>query len=97
MISSTKTVPTSVITSQLWITLDEENKKQYATDLSPVQWIDKEFSTEQRKCVTEILTKPTEQFRSSRNKHLKFVIDLVTIVDVRTMLNIEFADIVEVN
>jgi len=66
-----------VITSQMWITFDEENEKQLSKELSPNQWIDTKLSAEQEELLLETLTKPSDQFKVTRNKHVQWCVDFV--------------------
>ena len=72
LISGTNTVPTSVITSNMWITLEEENEMPNDGNYSPKKWLlHKTLSQIQINDLIEKLTKPSNQFRLSRDAFLR--------------------------
>ena len=71
LISSTNKVPSTVITSQLWITFDEDDNCQSLKELSPKEWIATELSADQQNSLIDHISKPTDQFRITRNKHIQ--------------------------
>ena len=77
LISTTNTVPTSVITSQIWITLDKNDAMQTFEEYTPVNWIENELTPEQERELIQTLTTPSQQFRQTRNKLLEITFDVV--------------------
>ena len=78
LISGTNTIPTSVITSHLWITLDKGNDIQNDVKFSPSElMLGKTLTENQSKELLENLTKPSERFRETRNTFLSECITIV--------------------
>lgn len=78
LISGTNIVPTSVITSHLWITLDKNNAMQNDDTFSPSKWmLGKNLNDDQCKTLLESLTNPSEKFRETRNIFLSESINIV--------------------
>ena len=71
LITGTNKVPTSVITSHLWISLDKQNKMQTAKEFTPENWMFKEMSTEDSTNVKKLLTEPSCEFRQTRNHFIE--------------------------
>ena len=75
LISETNVVPTSVITSHLWITLDKFNNLQENKRYQPGKWMWKEVD---KVALKSALTAPTDKFRQTRNKFISLCIDIVS-------------------
>jgi len=76
-ITGTNIVPTSVITSHLWITLDKSSDLQEQLKYKPGEWMWKEIDQETSSKLIELLTKPRENFRNTRNSFIGLCIDMV--------------------
>ena len=68
MITGDNKVPTVVMTSQLWITLDPQSKLQEDANLKPESWMWKEVDNN---IVLERLTRKSNEFRESRNSFIR--------------------------
>lgn len=77
LISGTNIVPTSVITSHLWIILDQQNNMQKTETLSPRNWMFKSLSNEQRLLLIETLSKPSAELRVTRNRFIQYCLKIV--------------------
>ena len=73
-VGKTYLVPTSVISSHLWIVFDERSKLQESVQLKPSSWMSKYVD---ESSLVKRLTIPTDNFRISRNNfitHCLFVV-----------------------
>lgn len=77
LISGTNTVPTSVITSHLWITLNQHSDIQNRQDLSPKNWILSPLSYLQENDLTNHLLKPSMEFKVTRNRFIQQCLPMV--------------------
>ena len=77
LITGTNTVPTSVITSHLWITLKSDSDMQNKPELAPKNWIFKSLSTEQQNELKDKMFETSMDFRATRNKLIKQCIQIV--------------------
>jgi len=77
VISSTNIVPTSVITTHLWTVLDEHSDLQYKEELSPRNWIQRKLSLGQRSDLINLLSKPSMEYRITRNRFIQTCIQVV--------------------
>ena len=77
LISETNIVPTSVITSHLWIIFDPTSKMQEKSSLKPCAWMQKELDDSQTDELIRSLTVPTENFRLTRNSHITKCLEIV--------------------
>ena len=74
LISETNIVPTSVITSHLWIVFDESSKLQENIRFKPSSWMSKDID---ESSIINRLTKPTDNFRVSRNNFIEKCLSIV--------------------
>ena len=77
LITRTNVVPTSVMTSHLWITFDANSNLQTEKSLKPDSWMWKNRNTAFREELTKFLTRPSPQFRKSRNAFVETCIRIV--------------------
>ena len=76
-ITGTNIVPTSVITSHLWITLDKYSDLQEQLKYKPGEWMWEEIDQDTSSKLIEFLTKPSENFRTTRNNFVSLCIESV--------------------
>ena len=67
LISGTNKVPSSVITSHLWITLDANNTIQNVQSFNPTNWTFKPLSSETNEKLLKTLSSRREGFRKSHD------------------------------
>jgi len=78
IITGTNKVPTSVITSHLWVTLDEDDNLQDDISYSPTNWLlNKKLTEQQRDNLLQVLTKPSNEFRVTRDNFITKCIGIV--------------------
>lgn len=77
LITGDNIVPTSVMTSHLWITLDPESTVQKNESFKPTNWMWNDVKQETENELLTILTTPGEAFRRSRNSFIKSCIKSV--------------------
>ena len=97
LISSTNIVPTSVITSHLWVVLDEQSEVQNKKELSPINWIYSPLSQAKKTALVNLLSKPSMEYRITRNRSIQSCIQVVinevenkvNIMDERVIVNVD--------
>lgn len=78
LITGTNTVPTSVMTSHLWISLDVNNLMQNDSKLRPDKWMWESMDTpDLASKFIQILMSPGEEFRTTRNSFIESCLKIV--------------------
>lgn len=77
LISGTNTVPTSVITSHLWITLEKDSNLQNDQKYRPEEWMWKDVDENVKIELKKSLTQSTENFRKTRDGFITTILEKV--------------------
>ena len=78
IITGTNIIPTSVMTSSLWLSLDSNNQIQDDERFKPSKWMWKETNQDTEKKLIDALTSPGNDFGNTRDEFITICIDIVT-------------------